>query len=159
MADYNRFTTWKKFLTVRESQLDSPFDRKPLGEAPVFLYSETTAPLPCASMAGVWTAYPGVRELAAHLRFGLLPAHFSIWLCRHEWDASVSEPKTAESIFEGVGAAENRYVKDIRLMKQIVAELDLALAAADESDTWRRVQKACRLSMPDGKHPYLELRP
>jgi hypothetical protein len=54
-------------------------------------------------------------------------------------------PKTAEMIFEGAQAANNRYVEDIPLMKKVTAELDAALAADDQLEAWLRVQKACRL--------------
>jgi len=145
MADYTRFPTWKRFLAGRECQTDNPFDRQPLGPAPVFLYSEITAPLPSGSMAGVWTAYPNAQKLAAHLRFGLLQAEFSIWLYRDEWDSAPQEPRTAEMIFAGAEAANNRYVEDIPLMKKVIAELDVALQTADGTDAWRRVQKACRM--------------
>ena len=66
-------------------------------------------------MAGLWTAYPSAQNLAAHLRFGLLPGDFSIWLCRDEWDPAPEEPKTAEMIFEGAQTANNRYTEDIPL--------------------------------------------
>jgi hypothetical protein len=145
MADYTKFSTWKKFLSGREFQTDSPFDRKPLGKKPVFLYSEITAPLPSASMDGGWTAYADVRQLAAHLRFGLLPRDFSIWLCRNEWDHADEEPKTAEAIFDGAEAAKNRYIEDIPRMKRIIAELDAALQARSDAESWRRVDKAWRL--------------
>jgi hypothetical protein len=96
-------------------------------------------------MGGVWTAYADVRQLAAHLRFGLLPGDFSIWLCRNEWDADDDKPKPAEAIFDGAEAAKNRYVEDIPLMKKIIAELDAAMQADSNTDAWRGVDKACRL--------------
>jgi hypothetical protein len=46
MTNYATFSAWKKFLAGREYQTDNPFDRQPLGTEPVFLHSETTAPLP-----------------------------------------------------------------------------------------------------------------
>jgi hypothetical protein len=138
MPDYTKFSTWKKFLSNRKYQTDSPFDRKILGERPVFLYSEMTAPLPSAAMGGGWTGYADVRQLAAHLRFGLLPEDFSIWLCRSEWDPADDEPKAAE-------AAKNRYIEDIPRMKKIIAELDAAIQARSNADAWRSVDKACRL--------------
>jgi hypothetical protein len=96
-------------------------------------------------MGGIWTAYADVRQLAAHLRFGLLPADFSIWLCRDEWDSAHTEPKTAEAIFEGAQAADNRYVADIPRMRKIIAELDAALHARSNADAWRRIDTACRM--------------
>jgi hypothetical protein len=145
MTDYTKFSTWKKFLSGSEFQTESPFDRRPLGKEPVFLYSEITAPLPCASMSGSWTGYADVRQLAAHLRFGLLPGDFSIWLCRNEWDSADGEPKAAEAIFDGAKAADNRYIEDIPRMKKIIAELDAAIHAGSNADAWRHVDKACRL--------------
>jgi hypothetical protein len=96
-------------------------------------------------MGGIWTAYADVRQLAAHLCFGLLPGDFGIWLCRDEWDEAKDEPKTAEAIFEGAKVAENRYVADIPCMKKIIAELDAGLHARSDADVWRHVEKACRL--------------
>jgi hypothetical protein len=145
MANYTRFSAWKRFLAGREYQTDNPFERQPLGPAPVFLYSESTSPLPSASTAGVWMAYPSPQKLAAHLRFGLLPLQFSIWLCRDEWDSTPEQPKIAEMIFEGAQTANNRYVQDIPIMKKVIAELDVALKTAADTDAWRRVQKACRI--------------
>jgi hypothetical protein len=103
-----------------------------------------TAPLPSGTTAGAWTAYPAVQKLAAHLRFGLLPDDFSIWLCRDEWDLNPQELKTAEVIFEGAKSANNRYAGDIPVMQEIIAELDGSMKA-DEAEAWRRVQKACRM--------------
>jgi hypothetical protein len=145
MTDYTIFSAWKKFLTGRKYLTDNPFDSQPLGPTPVFLYTEGTTPLPSASVAGVWMAYPSIQKLAAHLRFGLLPSEFSIWLSRDEWDSTPQEPKTAEQIFEGAQTVNNRYIGDIPLMKKVVAELDIALRTDDDGDAWRRVQKACRM--------------
>jgi hypothetical protein len=94
-------------------------------------------------MSAGWTAYPGVLDLAAHLRFGLIPCDFSIWLCRDEWDPAYQDPKTAEMIFEGAQAECNRYVEDIPLMKKVIAELDKALEARGD-ETWRHLETACR---------------
>jgi hypothetical protein len=144
MADYAKFSTWKRFLSGREDQTESPFDGKPLGQKPVFLYSEVTAPLPAATMGGGWTGYADVWQLAAHLRFGLLPLDFSIWLCRNEWDSADQEPKAAEAIFEGAEAAKNRYVADIPRMRKVIAELDAAIHMSSDPDAWRQIEKACR---------------
>lgn len=111
----------------------------------MFLYSEMTAPLPCAGTAGVWTAYPGVHSLVAHLRFGLLPLDFATWLSRDEWDSAPREPKTAEMLFEGAQAANNRRVADFPLMKKVIAQLDAALETTDEAVAWRKLQMACRI--------------
>ena len=145
MTNYTRFSTWKKFLAGCGDQIENPFDRERLGPAPVFLYSETTAPLPCAGMAGVWTAYPSIQKLAAHLRFGLLPGEFSLWLCRDEWDSAPREPKTAEMIFDGAQTEHNRYIGDIPIMKKVIAELDVSMNADNDGEAWRGVQKACRI--------------
>ena len=97
MNNYMSFQEWKEFQTAAEDPTDNPFDKQPLGAEPVFLYTSNTSPLPAASMFGRWTAYPTSQKMAAHLRFGLLPAEFSIWLCRREWDPAADEAQTIET--------------------------------------------------------------
>lgn len=133
-----------KFLAGRDFPTDNPFDQDPLRANPVFLYSEMTAPLPCASMAGIWTAYPNPNKAAAHLRFGLMPCDFSIWLCRDEWDPSPKQPKLAEDIFAATRTAGNRYIADIPIMERIIATLDASINTKDDEVAWRVLEKACR---------------
>ncbi len=145
MPSYDTFPPWKRFLSKRQFSTDNPFETQPLGPTPAFLYSQATAPLPSAATGGIWTAYPSVQNLAAHLRFGLLPHEFSIWLCRREWDPNPREPKPAEAIFEGATLAKNHYIADIPLMQGIITELDLALKATTRSMATAKVRKACSM--------------
>lgn len=142
MPAYTTFPPWKHLLSKSNSMLKNAFDKQPLGANPAFLYSSITAPLPSAQMSGFWDAYPSIQGVAAHLRFGLLPLEFSIWLCRDEWDPAPREPKTAETIFEGAIAANIRYCEDIPLMRSIIAELDIAMKATKPSAAVAGVQKA-----------------
>lgn len=144
MQNYTAFPFWRRFLQSQELLTANPFDHDPLGPAPVFLYSEATAPLPCAARSGIWNAYPDVRRLAAHLRFGLLPCHFGIWLCRDEWDPRYRRPCTVEDLCRGARAAGNRYAAHIPLMEEIAATLDRAVAAAMPAEAWRHTRDTCR---------------
>jgi hypothetical protein len=143
MTNYFAFPQWRQFLQTQEVLTASPFDHDDLGPAPVFLYSEATAPLPCAARSGIWTAYSDVRQLAAHLRFGLLPCDFAIWLARDEWDPAYRRPLTVEDLCRQARAAR-RDTADCPRMLEIVACLDAALAAGTPAAAWRRTTQACQ---------------
>ena len=144
MKDFTNPSAWLKNLARAKDLRRNPFDAEPLGPAPVFLYSETTSPLPAAEMEGSWSSYPIPQHLAAHLRFGLLPLDFSIWLCREEWDETPKKPKTAEEIWACAKAAGIKYAKDIPAMEKVVKALDQAITAQDADESWTLIEKACR---------------
>ena len=144
MKDFTNPSAWLKNLARVKDLRRNPFDAEPLGSSPVFLYSETTSPLPAAAMEGRWSSYPAPQHLAAHLRFCLLPLDFSIWLCREEWDETPSKPKVAEEIWAGAKAAGIEYAKDIPAMEKVVKALDQAIMAQDADESWALIQKACR---------------
>src|SRR5580704_17820516 len=143
LNDFTTAAAWLQFLEGRDP-LDNPFDAEPLGQSPVFLYSQNPAPLPSAAMAGMWTAYPTAQKLSAHLRFGLLPADFAIWLCRDEWDTNLHIPKLVEDIFAGARKAENQYTGDLPTMQRIIDLLDASMAATDDAAAWGLLENACQ---------------
>lgn len=136
-------SAWAEFLRDKEDPTSNPFSEAPLGLRPVALYSETTAPLPSASMAGSWTSYPSPLELALHLRFAVLPHLFGIWLCRSEWEVE-DGPMEAGRLFVKARRNGSRYADDIPLMEKIIGMLDGAIAP-NGADRLETVVKACAL--------------
>lgn len=60
--------------------------RERIGSGVVFLYSETTAPLPSAAMYGFWQWFTDQHELAGYLRFVGIPGMLSTWFGQQQWD-------------------------------------------------------------------------
>ncbi len=122
MSKWSRFAAWKIWQAEEDGRLSSPFARKRIGESSVFLYVQCTAPLPSGMMSGQWFSYPGVEDLISHLRFGVLPWIFGIWLCRDEWDEEEG-PIELDDLFEAARTHESRYLADIPVMEKIESNL------------------------------------
>lgn len=142
LCDWNTYQAWEDYLPGTSCLPDTnPYQDLDLHEDSWFLYAEMSSPLPVYIHSGWWNSYPGLEELANHLRFALLPGFFGTWLCRDEWDAAYTHdytcPISLEALFAGAQAANNRYVSDIPRMQEIVALL--------EKPTSTSVRKAVRL--------------
>jgi hypothetical protein len=145
VKNWTNFAPWKKFLDAStDDSLANPFGKDVLTKDAAFLYCETTAPVPCASMAGIWLAYPTPQQMASHLNYGILPNLFSIWLCRDEWDPNPMKPLTLQDLFSGARKAENRYVNDIPRMEATAKLVETAMRSRRAAAAWRDIEVACR---------------
>ncbi|GIU73088.1 MAG: hypothetical protein KatS3mg004_0175 [Bryobacteraceae bacterium] len=143
VTDWTSFAAWADLR--RNDQRDfCPFWNEPLTPETRFLYYSTTAPLPCAAFAGLYSACPNWRILASQLRHDILPECYGIYLCRREWARS-DDPMTAEEIFRGALEAEVCWCDELPLMQAVLIEVDKALAAADEAAGWPHLVEACRI--------------
>lgn len=98
--------------------------RSPIGPGTVFLYSETTAPLPSGAMYGYWQWFTAPLELAGYLRYVGLPGMLSTWFCQQEWDPDhANVPMGSRKIL--AGARENGYLlDDIPFVEELLDQLE-----------------------------------
>ena len=142
MVDWTQYTAWKRFFT-KSGGFTYPFRKVTIGSKSLFLYSETTAPLPSGVTSGMWFAYPGVQELIAHLRFALLPNVFGIWLRRDEWSKD-ENPVDLPTLFAEAREFGSRYEADIPAMERVAALLDKAASAKKPKVALELLEKAIR---------------
>lgn len=138
---YDRVQGWIEFARGCPGLAGSnPYQDVPISPTSVFLFTSTTSPLPYATMAGLWFAYPHLRALLNHLRFVVLVSHWGLWLCRDEWDPRFSDlhlsPAPLAALFAGAREAHVPQVDDLPLMERIVTLLDRG--------TWSDLEKAVR---------------
>lgn len=118
----------------------NPYQDVPISPPSVYLFTSATSPLPYASLAGSWFAYPHVRALLNHLRFVILVTHWGTWLGREEWDPSFSDlhlsPMPLAKLFAGAREAGRPQAVDIPLMERIASLLD--------SGTWSDAEMVVR---------------
>ena len=114
-------TDWQERCPIAE-----PWEpiRGPIGPGTIFLYSETTAPLPAASLFGHWQWFVDPSEAAGYLRHVGLPEMLSIWFCCNEWDTdSASAQMGSRQIL--AGASEHGYhVEDIPFVEGLLGRLE-----------------------------------
>jgi hypothetical protein len=142
LCDWNTYEAWEHFLPSTSCLPDTnPFQDLDLSRESWFLYAEMSSPLPVYIHSGWWNSYPGLEELASHLRFALLPGFFGTWLCRDEWDSTYTHddtcPISLRELFARARGANNRYVSDIPRMEEIAVLL--------EKPTATSVRKAVKL--------------
>jgi len=143
MAVWSQFNYWNKFMS-KEGHDWNPFQGRRVTEDSVFIYAETTAPLPCCATSGAWFAYPGIKEAIAHLQFVLLPNNFAIWLGREGWGENGSWADT-ETILADARAQDCPYAADIPLMARIACLVTEAAKVEDAPTAMKSVEKALRL--------------
>ena len=129
IADWGSFQAWEDFLPTTTCLPDTnPYQSLDIDRESWFLYVQMTSPLPVYIHSGWWSSYPGVEELANHLRFAVLPGFFGTWLCRDEWDPTYATDHTSpirlDDLFAGARKANNRYASDIPRMEEIAKLLD-----------------------------------
>jgi hypothetical protein len=54
--------------------------------------------------------------------------------------------RSLEEIFDGAERADNRYRGDIQLMTRIMAQVDAAIGADSDEESWACVQAACNIA-------------
>lgn len=150
MTEWTTFQPWKRYLK-KHSGLASPFQKVCISPDTLFLYSEMTAPHPSCSTAGMWFAYPGIQELAAHLQFVILPTKFGIWLGREEWSQD-DQPIDLGTLFAEARQHGSRYAADLPVMERIAALLSEASSLKKPAAARERVEQAIRVFNRRWKH-------
>jgi hypothetical protein len=123
--DWISFEEWQRIQGKKVQSIGSPFNNEIITVRSVYLWNEMTAPLPSGSTTGEWGFFPCPQALSGFLRYVLLPAFFGVWLVREEWDAQPEKFIKAEELFEFAERSKKcRYLEDIPLMKELIADLD-----------------------------------
>ena len=128
MDPYDHIEAWTTFLKGAPLDQSNPYRQARIVPTSVFLYQSSTAPPPCGARAGVWTSFPGTRELVNYLRYCYLPGVWSTWLCREAWDDAFDpgevHPIVLATLFDEARRHDSPYADDIPVMQKIVGLLD-----------------------------------